>query len=237
MEKPVFLQENLLQIRLSTGIRIPMFMIFKFMIFDFTCSCNTYSKNNYKKDSFVDTRCPKCPAVGRFNLNGSYSRYVVFFKKFELIHTMIEIKRIKCCSCKSTHAILPWDIVPYRLLSLFVVMYILVLSYLKIVPVLKLAAAWGFSFQFIYSVIDAFTMHLSRIHQYFSETMPGAVPLPALPWEILTLIQKPYINFQYGYTRLNRRPCFMCKFFNRGGAPPIGIMAAYLPSGGQQHNP
>jgi hypothetical protein len=241
MEKPIFRQENLLQIHFSIGTDVLMFMIFTFMIFtfmifDFSCTCKTNSKDIYKKESFINTSCPKCPAIGRFNLHGSYSRYVAYFEKFELVHKLMDVKRIKCLSCKSTHAVMPGDLIPYRLLSLFVVIFILASVYLKRIPVLKISDVWNFSFQFVYTVIYAFRMHISRIHQYFNETVYGTALFPIAPGQVLALIQKPYISFQSGYTKLNRRPCFMCKFFNRGGAPPIGIMAAGLPSGGQQHN-
>jgi hypothetical protein len=195
------------------------------MIFDFKRTCKTYNKDIYNKPYFADARCPKCRAIGRFNMHGSYIRYAVYFDAFELVHNMMDIKRVKCCSCKSTHAVMPGDLVPYRMLSLYVVVFILASYYLMKTPALKIACVWGFSFQFIYTVFRAYRMHLCRIHQYFREAAPNATPLAPGKASTIALIKRPGLEFQHGYTKSNKRPCFMCKFFYRGGAPPIGLLA------------
>jgi hypothetical protein len=131
---------------------------------------------------------------------------------------------------------MPGDIVPYRLLSLFVVIFIHASFFLRKKPVLKLAYDWDFSFQFVYSVLRAFFIHIDNIHQYFKETSPSTAPLTPDAEAIVKLINKPYLKFQSRYIELNRRPCFMCKFFKKGGAPPIGILDTTLPLQGQQHH-
>jgi hypothetical protein len=79
-------------------------------------------------------------------------------------------------------------------------------------------------------------MHINNIHQYLMEAGQDSGPLCPGDPGLLTHIQKPYLKFQYCYIKSNLRPCFMCKFFNKGGAPPIGVFAARLPPGGQQHH-
>jgi len=195
------------------------------MIIDFSLIYNTYNINSYTKESFADTPCPKCFAVGRFNLHGSYLRYFAYFVDKQIVLKSIELKRVKCRSCKSTHAVMPGDLIPYRLLSLLVVIFILTALFIEKTPVLKLAELFEFSFQFIYSCLQAFYLFRSRIHQYFMETSPTDTPPDNGPGSIMSLIKIPYIEFQYGYTKLNQRPCFMCKFFNKYGAPPIGTTA------------
>ena len=182
------------------------------------------------------TRCPKCRAVGRFTLHGSYLRHAVYFQGLEAVCELVKIKRVRCLSCKSTHGVMPGDLVPYRLLSLFVVMFILISIIIRETPVLKIAKAWDFSFQFLYSVLSAFHIHINIIHQYFMETAPMSGPLTPGAASVLSLVREPYIIFQAGYTKLNHRPCFMCKFHNKGGAPPIGGLTSKLPPGGQQHH-
>jgi len=120
---------------------------------------------------------------------------------------------------------MPGDLIPYAFLSLFVTLFILAMFYLKKTAVLKIADALGVSHQFIYSVLFAFRMHADHIYQYFRET---SSPPPASGLDdagIAALIRKPFIEFQYGYVRLNRRPCFMCKFFYNAGAVHIGLTA------------
>ena len=194
------------------------------MVYDFSVKCKSYDASSYKKADFTETRCPKCRSVGRFNLHGTYRRHVVYPLKEKLVCKHIEIKRIKCLSCKTTHAVMPGDIIPYKLLSLLVIMFLLTLFYLHKEPVLKIAGTWGFSFQFIYTVLMMFRKFALSIYLYFREAEGGAIPLENDETSIFALIRKPYTAFQSGYIRWRKRPCFMCKFFDGTGAPPIGHM-------------
>jgi len=144
------------------------------------------------------------------------------------VHELIDIKRVKCQSCKSTHGVMPGDLVPYKLLSFFVLVFICTKYYAEKTPALKLADFLGFSFQFIYSCLYAFALHIGRIHQYFMESWPTGTPLDTGPESVAGLIKQPYMDFQSGYTKSWRRPCFMCKFFSGDGGPPVGI---YAPAG------
>ena len=226
MEKTVSRQENLLQIHAMIHRNL-RFDVHKtgIMIYDFLQICKTYDKNVYSREYFKATPCPACPAVGRFNMHGSYWRYAIYFENGEVIHRLLEVKRIICVSCRTTHAVLPGDIIPYKALSLFVFVFILVLFYLRKVPVLEIAKRWDFSFQFIYSVIRAFLLYMNSIRQYVREVSPEEVPDVFDACGVLAFVKKSYTKFQSGYIETNRRPCFMCKFFNRGGAPPVGIHA------------
>lgn len=65
-------------------------------------------------------KCPKCNAVGNYKKHSSYKRNLIF------IHTIITIvvHRIKCCSCNTTHALIPKDAIPYRQFSIEFVAYL-----------------------------------------------------------------------------------------------------------------
>ena len=197
----------------------------RIMVYDFLQTCKTYDKNIYNRGYFKTTHCPACPAVGRFNMYGSYWRYTIYFDEDEIKRRLMEIKRIICLSCKTTHAVMPGDIIPYKMLSLFVFIFVLVLFYLRKTSVLKIAGVWDFSFQFIYAVMRSFQRHMNSIRQYIREVSPEDIPAVFDACAVLTLIKKPYIKFQLDFLKINRKPCFMCKFFNKRGAPPIGIHA------------
>jgi len=161
-------------------------------------------------------------------MHGSYQRYVMYFSEGQLVCVPIDLKRIMCQSCHSTHAVMPGDLIPYKLLSLFVVMIILVACVIEGTPVLKVASKYGISFQLIYKYLNVFSLFANRIHQYFRETSPDDTPL-ATDWKgVAGLIRKPYLAFQLGYVKINRRPCFMSKFPDGAGAPKIGIHAQKL---------
>jgi hypothetical protein len=194
------------------------------MLYDSSHICKTYNEDFYTREFFGETTCPACGAIGCFNLHGFYSRYVVYFKKRKLIHERIDIKRVICCSCKTTHAVLPIDIIAYRLLSLFVFFFILFSLYLKKTPVLKLVEEINCSFQFIYAVLHSFWKHIPLIHLFFRWTAPRHVSQAPSPIKLLKQIGtlKPLMKFQYDYISKHNRPCFMCKFFDGSRGPPIG---------------
>jgi len=207
------------------------------MIYDFSQICKAYSKNKYSsREYFTNTPCPVCPAIGRFNLHSSYSRHIIFFNNGKLVHLLMEIKRVKCVSCKSTHAVMPGDIIPYRLLSLFVFIFILVHYYLKKTPALKIADMHGFSFQYVYSSLHTFKAYLNDIRQYIREVSPSFAKSTIEVQDVLKFIQKSRSKFQSGYINLNRKACFMCRFRYKNGGPATGIFTAMLPLQGQQHS-
>ena len=195
------------------------------MILDFLRNCKTYDKNLYTKEYFKRTPCPKCTAIGRFKLWGSYQRHAIYFVDDQLYVERLDIKRVRCLSCKSTHAVMPGDLIPYKLLTFYVVIFVLVSCYLKKVPVLKIEEDTGLSYQLIYLCLNTFLMHKNHIHQYYRARAPADTPASTEPESAIALIKKPYIKFQIGYTESNRRPCFMSRFFYGKGAPPIGIHA------------
>ena len=72
-------------------------------------SCTLESANK-----FVSVPCPKC---GKSHLNpiqSTYQRNIVFKIKNLLIKLKINVKRVKCSNCGSTHALLPSFCVPFK---------------------------------------------------------------------------------------------------------------------------
>ena len=110
------------------------------MIKSLSRSFNTdikYNQDSYDSDirclNYATIKCPKCGAVGFFHNHGRYSRYL-----FNNSDELINIQRIRCEKCLSTHALLPDVIVPYRyysspfLLNLFSLYLIRVVSIVNI---------------------------------------------------------------------------------------------------------
>lgn len=71
--------------------------------------------------------CPKCKGH-EFNYYGSYSRFLIVKINEEILEITIKIKRIRCKTCKSTHAVIPDFIVPYKAYSFEIVNKILYLK-------------------------------------------------------------------------------------------------------------
>jgi hypothetical protein len=120
---------------------------------------------------------------------------------------------------------MPRDIIPYKAITLFVFIFVLVMFYVKGVSVLNIEKEGDFSYQFIYSVINAFKVHENNVRQYIRERFPESTPSDFDARYIVELIKKPRIRFQFAYIKLNRRPCFMCAFIDGKRAPPVGLCA------------
>ena len=201
------------------------------MIHDFTTDCKAYNKNRYTRERFSLTKCPKCRAIGRFTLHGSYFRHVIYLNDGELLHNTLCIKIIRCKSCRSTHAILPRDIIPYRLLALSAVVFTLYKRLIEGKPVLRIAVGLDFSHQFVYSVIHTFGRFQKHLTLFFKGLNPKDTTATTRAELFSRIIAfKPLFGFQFLYMKSNIRPCFMCKFFDTIAPPYISsVPPPWLP--------
>jgi transposase-like protein len=62
--------------------------------------------------------CPKCRARRSMVAHGSYRRHYVSIDQGVVSDTLIEVLRLRCASCKSTHALMPPTVIPYCVFSL-----------------------------------------------------------------------------------------------------------------------
>ena len=58
----------------------------------------------------LETPCPRCGCAGNYVGHGSYLRHVVHRGREE----RVEVRRVRCRSCMSTHALIPPGVVPWR---------------------------------------------------------------------------------------------------------------------------
>lgn len=54
--------------------------------------------------------CTRCGCAGNFTGHGSYTRTVVHRGRDE----PVAVRRVRCASCRATHAVLPEGVVPYK---------------------------------------------------------------------------------------------------------------------------
>ena len=54
--------------------------------------------------------CPACRCAGNFTGHGRYRRTIVHRGREE----GVEVRRVRCASCRATHAVLPEGVVPYK---------------------------------------------------------------------------------------------------------------------------
>ena len=66
-----------------------------------------------------DHKCPYCNRKNALINYGHYNRNVSFLCKNEIKNFYVSIQRVRCKSCKRTHALLPCFIIPYVIMASF----------------------------------------------------------------------------------------------------------------------
>lgn len=102
---------------------------YKKMIICFNEKINSLSEENLNFNyiqkimpTLNDVKDHKCPYCNRKNalINyGHYNRNVSFLCKNEIKNFYISVQRVRCKSCKRTHALLPCFIIPYVIMASF----------------------------------------------------------------------------------------------------------------------
>lgn len=133
------------------------------MIIDFDTDCNKYNGLFYSKNKFKYTNCPKCRSKGNFSVHAYYRRNVVYFANNKLIEKILIILRIRCLSCNSTHAILPYDIIPYKIFTVSFVMKLLYYIFVSLFKINDSTQNLNISHQLLYNIKNNFIQNLYNI--------------------------------------------------------------------------
>lgn len=125
------------------------------MIIDFTSNFNNYNNkvlNNYNVFQYT---CPKCGAKHCFTRHGCYERSICFIDNNGGIkESRLDILRLKCGSCGSTHAIFPCDIIPYCFYSCSFILRALTDYFQRERKLLDICIFYNISFQVLYQFIS-----------------------------------------------------------------------------------
>jgi ribosomal protein S27AE len=117
--------------------------------------------------------CPSCGAKNTMAYHAFYWRHLISPSMAQstesgiLFTTLDEqrmrIIRVKCSSCGHTHAVLPCDVVPYRLYSVDSIMALLALYFSYGWPPAKIAETFGLSIRVIYRLIHLWQLFVIRL--------------------------------------------------------------------------
>jgi len=107
--------------------------------------------------------CPKCRAKNSMIRHAYYNRNVILIVDEVLEYSTLNILRVKCKSCKSTHAILPGDIIPYKQFDYLSFMAILEEYFSNGKSGYELSRKFNVSFQLLYSFINTFLIFKDSI--------------------------------------------------------------------------
>jgi len=145
------------------------------MITDYRYTHTSYSGLN--KEDLDGYDCPKCGAKHSTKYYSHYERHVISLDINALLEILeaegeintedfmdmagglfndmlLDVFRVKCDSCNTTHAILPGDIVPYRQYSLLTMLAIVKVMYKRKHSIEKTARHLRLSWQFMLALLN-----------------------------------------------------------------------------------
>ena len=105
--------------------------------------------------------CASCNAERSLERHDGYQRYFIYIQNGKVKINLVAIPRFICSSCGGTHAYLPACIIPYSSYSLFFILTVLRLYYLKRFTVQRLCEKYLISISTLYHWIDVFRLHKS----------------------------------------------------------------------------
>lgn len=101
-----------------------------------------------------DCKCPYCGCKDNYKFYCTYRRNITFVINNEVINFRVIVTRIICNSCDTTHALLPYFIVPYKVYSFNAICSIV--NDAANSSALKVAEKLSISYQLIYNFISVF---------------------------------------------------------------------------------
>jgi hypothetical protein len=131
------------------------------MIIHIGIEVKDYSEKTKDKTGEIDKTvicdCPNCHARQSAKYYCTYWRHALVFEMIdgilEMVDHHLEIIRVECNSCDTTHAILPWDAIPYKQCSLTAFLLIMRMTVLADNTLEKAPKRTRPSSQFIYEMV------------------------------------------------------------------------------------
>jgi hypothetical protein len=130
------------------------------MIIAFDVNFNIYERTILDNYGHCTFRCPCCNASRSFIRHATYFRNICIFENFKFCEKRIKILRLLCKSCKSTHAVLPAETLPYGYYSFSCIFEIFIQYYMKNQSGQKISDKYSISFQIAYKYISRYISFL-----------------------------------------------------------------------------
>jgi hypothetical protein len=184
------------------------------MICDLNTNIKDYNKKILNKFSILPFKCPKCTVKYRLIRHCYYERNVCYFSDdFNICDTKITILRVFCKSCLSTHAILPGNIIPYKIYDERFITRILSEYYIFNKSVLSISEEYSISYQQIYKVIKCFMFFLKSLY-FVLRVVLGFIGDISDISGILSIINQDPQNFCFQFFINTKWVFLMTKFKN-----------------------
>jgi hypothetical protein len=126
------------------------------MINDFDIDINNYIENILTFFGFWKYSCPCCGSKNSLIRHAKYERYICLFENNVFVCHMITILRLKCKSCGTTHAILPADVIPYKIFSFTCIRICLTGYFIQEMSGPEISLLYRLSVQMVYLFINEY---------------------------------------------------------------------------------
>lgn len=153
--------------------------------------------------------CPKCGAKDKFHRHGTYQRFIACLcDAGGIVFETIEILRLQCQSCDSTHSILPGDIIPFQVYSLTVVLYLCEEIFINKASIRNTVRKTNGTVQTIYQKLNLLKRSLILIEFYLRQISlyTAAVSIPLT--QAVTFLLLPDMRFS-SYFHCHGQPIFL----------------------------
>lgn len=183
------------------------------MIIEFRVFSKDYKEKflncNYSSHHSFEYTYPKCGAKARFHRHGTYLRWVTYLSTSGcIVLETLEILRLKCLSCNSTHSILPGDIIPFQVYSLPVVLFFCEQILLHKNSIRKTVNKTKCTIKTIYQKLKLLTQSLTLIELYLRQMSLYTAASSILLTQALTFLLLPTMNFS-SYIHCHGHPVFL----------------------------
>jgi len=186
------------------------------MILNFAVNFNNYKEKILDFYGIWDFKCPCCNATHSFSRHGIYSRNICFLENSNVIEKNLNILRLICNSCKTTHAVLPADVIPYGIYSFSCIMQVLAMYFLESQEILSIFKKFKISFQLIYIFIKKFINQFCPCINFLRIFLSLEIDFRFSPKSILSVINTSFnlINFQFQYLNFSNSVFLMSRCQN-----------------------
>lgn len=181
------------------------------MIIDYSTDIKQYKEKILCFKGIWQWKCPCCGAKCSFHRHGTYIRNLLSMYDVDIIEESIEILRLFCTSCGHTHAILPWDVIPFHIYCASTMVKIFSMIYVEGRSILNVATSLNISFQLIYKFLSLLLCFLNQIQlllRFLKLWQKPYIPPTSLMIQIILRLDN-LPSFFMDYLHLNHHPLFL----------------------------
>lgn len=158
--------------------------------FDLFCNLNRIIKSDFSL--FLDSVnslspfrqiCPSCGAIHTCSLHAHYNRDMIALEDSLPKVYSVSVPRLLCSSCGHTHAFLPACLIPYGSYSLFFILTVLRLYFLRSYTVENLCIRFSISVSTLYAWIHLFSRQKSLWLGVLKDSSTSSLGFLSLLWD------------------------------------------------------